>query len=41
MHKAFAGLRAEEAIEDVLKLFVRTKDNKEFVNTAKKMFVKK
>ncbi len=41
MHKAFAGLRAEEAIEDVLKLFVRTKDNREFVNTAKKMFVKK
>ena len=26
---------------EVLKLFVRTKDNKEFVNTAKKLFVKK
>lgn len=41
LHKAFAGVRAEEAIEEVLKLFVRTKDNKEFVSTAKKMFVKK
>lgn len=41
MHKAFAGVRAEEAIEEVLKLFVRTKDNKEFVSTAKKLFVKK
>ena len=41
MHKAFAGVRAEEAVEEVLKLFVRTKDNKEFVNTAKKLFVKK
>ena len=41
MHKAFAGVRADEAIEEVLKLFVKTKDNKEFVNTAKKIFVKK
>lgn len=41
LHKAFAGVRAEESIEEVLKLFVKTKDNKEFVNTAKKMFVKK
>ena len=31
----------EEAVEEVLKLFVKTKDNKEFVDTAKKIFVKK
>ncbi len=36
MHKDFAGNRAEESIEEVLRMFVRTKDNAEFLNMMKR-----
>lgn len=36
IHKALSGAKADDMIEDILKLFVRTKNNKEFVEYAKK-----
>ena len=36
LHKDFAGNRAEESIEEVLRMFVRTKSNAEFLNMMKR-----
>ena len=36
MRKAFNGMRADEAVENVLNLFAKTKNNKEFVEMVKK-----
>lgn len=36
IHKALSGAKADETTEEVLKLFVRTKNNKEFVDYIKK-----
>lgn len=41
MHKEFSGNRAEESIEEVLKLFVRTKNNKEFLDFIKRSLLRK
>ena len=41
LHKAMSGIKAEETIEEVLKLFVRTKNNKEFVEYVKKSLLRK
>ncbi|MCM1180426.1 MAG: transcription termination factor Rho [Clostridium sp.] len=41
MHKEFSGNRAEDTIEEVLKLFVRTKDNKEFLDLIKRSLLRK
>lgn len=37
MHKALSGMRAEEALERIIDMFVRTKTNAEFVNTIRKV----
>lgn len=36
LHKEFSGNRAEESIEEVLRLFVRTKSNDEFLHMMKR-----
>ena len=36
MRKAFNGLKAEEAVDNILNLFAHTKTNEEFVQTVKK-----
>ncbi|MBE5944148.1 MAG: transcription termination factor Rho [Lachnospiraceae bacterium] len=41
LHKAMSGAKADETIEEVLKLFVRTKNNKEFVEYVKKSLLRK
>lgn len=41
MHKEFSGTRSEETIEEVLKLFVRTKNNKEFLDLVKRSLLRK
>ncbi|MDE6434883.1 MAG: transcription termination factor Rho [Lachnospiraceae bacterium] len=41
MHKEFSGNRAEDTIEEVLKLFVRTKDNREFLDLVKRSLLRK
>ncbi len=41
LHKAMSGSKADETIEEVLKLFVRTKNNKEFVEYVKKSLLRK
>ena len=41
MHKEFSGNRAEDTIEEVLKLFVRTKDNNEFLELVKRSLLKR
>lgn len=41
MHKEFSGIRSEEAIEEVLKLFVRTKNNKEFLDLVKRSLLRR
>ena len=37
IHKALAGVKADEMTEEILKLFVRTKNNTEFVEMVKKI----
>ncbi|MFW5672036.1 MAG: transcription termination factor Rho [Acetivibrio ethanolgignens] len=37
MHKALSGMRAEEALERIIDMFVRTKTNAEFVQTIRKV----
>lgn len=37
IRKALGGMKAEPALEQILNLFKRTKDNKEFIETVKKM----
>ena len=36
MRKAFNGMKAEEAVENVLHMFLRTKSNREFIQMVKK-----
>ena len=36
MRKAFNGMRADEAVENILNTFARTKNNKEYIATVKK-----
>lgn len=36
MRKAINGMRTDEAVESILNMFVRTRNNKEFVQTVKK-----
>lgn len=36
MRRALNGMKSEEAVENILNLFVRTRDNREFVQTVKK-----
>ncbi|MCM1082128.1 MAG: transcription termination factor Rho [Clostridium sp.] len=40
IHKALSGAKAEETTEEVLKLFVRTKNNTEFVDYVKKSLLR-
>lgn len=40
IHKALSGSKADEMIEEVLKLFVRTKDNAEFIQYVKKTLLR-
>ena len=40
IHKALSGAKAEETTEEVLKLFVRTKNNAEFVDYVKKSLLR-
>ena len=37
MRKALNGLKPEEAVDKILDIFTRTRDNAEFVATVKKM----
>jgi transcription termination factor Rho len=41
IHKALSGNKAEDILEDVLKLFVRTKNNEEFMYYVKKSLLRK
>lgn len=41
MHKELSGAKSEEAIEEILKLFVRTKDNAEFLELIKRSLLRK
>ena len=36
MRKALNGMKSDEAVENILNMFVRTRDNKEFVQLVKK-----
>lgn len=41
MHKEFSSNRADETVEEVLRLFVRTKNNKEFLDLIKRSLLRK
>ncbi len=41
LHKAMSGVKAEDMIEDILKLFARTKNNKEFLECVKKSLLRR
>ena len=36
MRKALNGMRADEAVENILNMFAHTKNNAEFINTVRK-----
>jgi len=36
MRKALNGMKSEDAVEQILNMFARTKNNEEFVQTVKK-----
>lgn len=36
MRKAYNGMRSDEAVENILNMFARTKNNAEYINTVKK-----
>ena len=36
MRKALNGMRPEEAVDNILNMFARTKDNQEFVQLVKR-----
>ena len=36
MRKAINGMRKDEAVENILNMFARTKDNREFIQVVKK-----
>ena len=43
MRKAYNGMRADEAVENILNMFARTKNNKEYIATGKEnieLFIK-
>ena len=37
VRRALGGMKSEQALEQILNLFKRTKSNKEFIETVKKM----
>ena len=37
MHKALNGMRSEEALERIIDMFIKTKNNEEFVHTVRKV----
>lgn len=37
MHKALSSMRSEEALEQIINMFVRTKNNQEFIQTVRKV----
>lgn len=41
MHKEFSGSHGEDSIEEVLKLFLRTKNNREFLDLIKRSLLRK
>lgn len=41
MHKEFSGNRGEESVEEVLKLFLRTKNNAEFLDLIKRSLLRR
>lgn len=41
MHKEFSGNRSEESVEEVLRLFLRTKNNQEFLSLIKRSLLRK
>ena len=41
IHKALSGSKSEESIEEILKLFVRTKNNQEFIQYVKNSLLRK
>ena len=41
IHKELMGSRSEDVLEDVRKLFIRTKDNKEFIHYIKQSLLRK
>ncbi len=41
IHKALSGVKAEDMIEDILKLFARTKNNREFLECVKKSLLRR
>ena len=38
IHRRFHSLKAEDVTEDLLKIFSQTRDNKQFINIARKLF---
>ena len=36
MRKAYNGMRADEAVENILNMFARTKNNREYIAMVKK-----
>lgn len=40
MHKEFSSCRADDTIEEVLRMFLKTRNNKEFLDVAKKKLVR-
>ena len=40
IRKALGGLKSEQALEQILDLFKRTKNNEEFIETVKKMHLR-
>ncbi len=41
MHKEFSGNRAEDTVEEILRLFLRTKNNREFLELVKRSLLRK
>lgn len=41
LHKEFSGNRAEESVEEVLRMFVRTRDNDEFLHMMKRSRIRR
>ena len=39
MRKAYNGMRADEAVENILNMFARTKNNKEYIAMVKKNII--
>lgn len=37
MHKALSGMKSDEALENIIKIFMKTKNNNEFIETIRKM----